>query len=429
MDGYDHLRRTFNAMIERRPAVIVRPLDVADVAGAVRWAAEQDLPVSVRGGGHSVAGHGVGDGALMLDLGNLRSVTVDPVAKRAEAGGGAWLEDLDRATTSHGLAAPSGTYSETGVGGLTLGDGISFLLGTSGFACDALLGAEVVTADGEVHEVDAERDAELLWALLGGGGNFGVVTRFDFALTPLGSVFGGRITFAGSAARAVLEPLFELEASAPDELTLQAVLGRNEELGGPVVSVLGAWTGALDAAEGAWARFRRRRDVLADGLGPLTYLELQATGARMGSAYRHYWKGHFVRELSPGLADAILAAHAAGTSDGGILVELIHGVAHRVPDESAAFGSRAALANVSALGIWDRSGDDEVPRRVGARVRRTVRAILAPRRGYPDYSPSDETAGRVERAFGPERFARLRAVKRRCDPDNRFRFNANIPPG
>jgi FAD/FMN-containing dehydrogenase len=426
--GYDELRRTFNAMIERRPAVIVRPLDVADVSTAVRWAAEQDLAISVRGGGHSVAGHGVGDGALMLDLGNLRAVAVDPGLLRADAGGGALLEDLDRATTAHGLAAPSGTYSETGVGGLTLGGGISFLLGTRGFACDALLGAEIVTAEGVVHEVDAETDPELLWALRGGGGNFGVVTRFRFALTRLESVFGGRITFAESAAPSTLELLFELQATAPDELTLQAVLGRNEALGGLVISVLGAWTGPPDQAEAAWARFRRRREIVADALGPLTYLELQGMGARMGSAYRHYWKGHFVSELSPGLADAILAAHAAGTSEGGILVELIHGEAHRVPEASAAFGSRSALANVSALAIWDRPADDEVHLAWARESAARFEPYSLRGGGYLNYSPSDETAGRVERAFGPDRFARLRAVKRRCDPDNRFRFNANIPP-
>ena len=426
--AYDDLRRTFNAMVERRPAAIVRPLDVADVSAAVRWAAEQDVPISVRGGGHSVAGHAVGDGALMLDLANMRSVTVDPVAMLADAEGGARLDDLDRATTAHGLAAPSGTYSETGIGGLTLGGGISFLLGTSGFACDALVGAEVVVADGTVHEVDPGTDAELLWALRGGGGNFGVVTRFRFALTRLESVFGGRITFGAGAVPAILGLLFELQASAPDELTLQAVLGRDAALGGRVVSVLGAWTGAPAQAEAAWAPFRRRRDVVADGLRPLSYLELQAMGARMGSAYRHYWKGHFVSQLSSGLADAIMASHAEGTSEGGILVEPIHGMAHRVPDESAAFGSRSALANVSALAIWDRPADDDIHIAWARESAARLEPFSLRGGGYLNYSPTDETAGRVERAFGPERFARLRAVKGRCDPDNRFRFNANIPP-
>ncbi len=356
---YDELRQTFNAMIDRRPEVIVRPTGVADVAAAVRWAADHDLPISVRAGGHSVAGHGVGDGSLMLDLGDMRSVTVDPAPRLAEVGGGAVLEDLDRATTAHGLAAPSGTFSTTGVGGLTLSGGIGYLLGTCGFACDALVGAELVTADGTIHQVDDETDPELLWALRGGGGNFGVVTNFRFALTPLASVFGGRITFDGRAAPEILRLLFELRDSAPDELTVQAVLGRNEALGGLVISVLAAWTGSPAAAEAVFQPFRRRPDVVVDALGPISYLELQALGARMGSAYRHYWKGHFVRVLSPGLEDAILAAHAAGTSMGGILVETIHGMAHRIPEEHAAFGARAALANVSALAIWEDPADDD----------------------------------------------------------------------
>jgi FAD/FMN-containing dehydrogenase len=426
--AYDETRRTFNAMLDRRPAVIAQPLDAADVSTAVRWAAEADLPISIRCGGHSVAGHGVGTDSLMLDLAKLRTVTVDPASRVADAGGGARLEDLDRATTAHGLAAPSGTYADTGIGGLTLGGGISYLLGAAGFACDALVAAEIVTADGAIHLVDDDRDPELLWALRGGGGNFGVVTRFRFALTPMQSVYGGRITFAGGAAREIVELLFELREAAPDELTVQAVLGRNES-GGLGALVIGAWIGAADQGEAMFHPFRRRSDVVVDDLGPMSYLALQSLGARMGSAYRHYWKGHFVRDGSPGLVDAVTAAHDAGTSAGGILIETIHGMAHRIPDQHAAFGARSAVANVSALGIWNDPAEDD---RHVSWVRETA-ASLEPYSlrggGYLNYAPADETAGRVERAFGGERFARLRAVKRRCDPDNRFRFNANIPPG
>jgi FAD/FMN-containing dehydrogenase len=428
-EGFDEARRTFNAMIERRPAVIVRPLHTADVAEAVRWASETDLPISVRGGGHSVAGHSVGEGSLMLDLGEMRAVSVDPIARMADVEGGALLEDLDRATTAHGLAAPSGTYSETGVGGLTLTGGLSYILGAAGFACDALVGAELVAADGLIHEVDAETDAELLWALRGGGGNFGVVTRFRFALTPIGGVYGGRITYGPNAVPSVLHQVFEHRATAPDELTLQAVLFRNAELNAPAITVIGAWTGDPAAAEAAFAPFRQRPEILDDGVGPMSYLDLQSMGARMGSAYRHYWKGQFVGESSNGLEDAILAAAATGRSEGGILIETIHGMAHRIPDEHAAFGARGAVANVSALAIWADEADDAAH---VAWARATAEGLvpyaLRGGAGYLNYAPVDESASRVERAFGPERFARLQAVKRRCDPDNRFRFNANIPP-
>ena len=199
-DAYDETRRTFNAMLDRRPAVIVQPTRTADVVSAVRWAAEANLPISIRGGGHSVAGHSVGDGSLMIDLVNLRTVVVDRKARVAEVGGGAKLEHLDDATTKHDLVAPSGTYSDTGVGGLVLGGGLSYVLASRGLACDALVGAELVTADGTVVEVDEEREPELLWALRGGGGNFGVVTKLRMALTPLRDVYLGRMYFRGSGA-------------------------------------------------------------------------------------------------------------------------------------------------------------------------------------------------------------------------------------
>jgi FAD/FMN-containing dehydrogenase len=197
---------------------------VADVSAAVRWAVDSDLPISVRCGGHSIAGHGVGNGSLMLDLARIKTVTVDLASRIADAGGGAKLEDLDQATTAHGLAAPSGTYADTGIGGIFLGGGISYLIGTRGFACDAMVGAELVTADGSIVEVDAVREPELLWALRGGGGNFGVVTRFRVALEPLGPVFGGRIRFAGPRMRELTEQVFDLQAAAPDELALDGVL-------------------------------------------------------------------------------------------------------------------------------------------------------------------------------------------------------------
>jgi FAD/FMN-containing dehydrogenase len=425
---YDELRRTFNAMIDRRPWVIVRPVDVLDAAAAVRWAADHGLPISVRGGGHSVAGHSVGDAALMLDLGELRTVTVDPVARTAEVGGGALLEDLDRATTACGLAVPSGTFSTTGVGGLTLSGGISYLLGVGGFACDALVGAELITADGVIHQVDEVTDPDLLWALRGGGGNFGVVTRFRFALRPLETVVGGRITFRATAVPEILQRVFDVPRSDPDELTIQAVLARREDLGGLAISILGAWVGDPAKAEAIWAPFKRRSDVAEDDIGPLSYLDLQAIGARMGSAFRHYWKGHFVADTPPALSDAIMAAHEAGTSLGGILIEPIHGQAHRIPDDSAAFGSRAAMANISALAIWERPEDDERHVAWARATAASLEAFSLRGGGYLNYAPSDETPGRVEQAFGAERFARLRGAKRRCDPDNLFRFNANIPP-
>ncbi len=426
--GYDATRRTFNLMLDHRPAAIVRPLDTGDVSAAVRWAAGADLPISVRGGGHNIAGHSVGTGSLMIDLARLRSVTVDPDERVADAGGGAKLEDLDLATTAHGLAAPSGTYADTGIGGIILGGGISYLLGTRGFACDGLLGAELVTADGSIIDVDGEREPELLWALRGGGGNFGVVTRFRIALAPLPHVFGGRIRFAGPRMRELTELLFDIRATAPDELSMYGVLWRDDAVGGPACSYLVAWTGDPAQADAVVGALRHRPEVILDGLHPMSYLDLQLLADRGGPNHREYGKAQFVDAIRPGLIDAIEAAHERMAPGDAILLEPIHGAAHRIPAESAAFGAREAIANVSALASWDDPADDE------ARIRWSRESVASwepfslKGGGYLNYSSGDETLTRVERAFGAERFARLRAVKRRCDPDNRFRFNANIPP-
>jgi FAD/FMN-containing dehydrogenase len=426
--AYDDTRATFNAMLDHRPVVIVQPVDTADVSVAVRWAVDADLPISVRCGGHSVAGHGVGNGSLMLDLARIRAVTVDPPARVAEAGGGARLEDLDSATTAHGLAAPSGTYADTGIGGIFLGGGISYLLGTRGFACDAMIGAELVTADGKVVGVDGEREPELLWALRGGGGNFGVVTRFRIALEPLGAVFGGRMRFAGPRTRELTEQFFEAQAAAPDELALDGVLWRDEAVGGPAFTLFVAWTGDPGEAESQVAAFRRRPDVIFDELRPMSYLDLQTLGDRGGPTHREYGKAQFVDAITPGLLDAIEAAHEQVLDGSAVLMEPIHGMAHQIPAGSAAFGAREAVANISALASWDDPADDE------ARIRWSRESVASWEPfslrggGYLNYASADETASRIKGAFGAERFARLRAVKRRCDPDNRFRFNANIPP-
>ena len=427
-DVYEQRRRTFNAMIERYPAVIVRPLDTLDVAAAVRWAGRANLPISVRGGGHSVAGHSVGEGSLMIDLEALRSVTVDAAARTADVGGGALLEDLDRATTAHGLVAPSGTFYDTGVGGLTLTGGLSFLIGKAGFACDALIGAELVAADGVIHAVDAATDPELLWALRGGGGNFGVVTRLRFALVPLEGVYGGEIEYPGAEAPRALHAIFAIRERLPDELSLQAVIGtRSGEMG---FTLLAAWTGRTEDGVAALRPFRDGFDILRDDVVERSYVELQAMNGRMGPTYRHYWKGQFLGEISPAVERAILDSAAADTSSGGILIEMIHGMAHRFPESHAAFGARAALANVSALAIWEDSARD-AEHIAWARATTDALAPFALRggAGYLNYAPPDESAGRIQLAFGTERFTRLQAVKRRCDPHNRFRFNANIPPG
>ena len=425
---YDSARTVFNGMLDRRPRLIFRPADTDDLVCAVRWASEADVAIAVRGGGHSVAGHSMPDDGFVIDLSRWRSATVDPERRMAEAEGGCLLMDLDVATAGHGLAAPSGTFFDTGVGGLTLGGGISHIIASEGFGCDALIGAELVTADGRLVDVDEEREPDLLWALRGGGGNFGVVTRFRYQLTPLERMYSGSLSYQGPAVGGVLARLFELDASAPDELVTQAIVWWSDEDGGPIVKVNIDWRGEPDAGDEAIRELREHSALVQTNLRPMTWLEAQARFAPIPFGLRHYWKGHLVRETPAGLADAIIAAAEGSGDDGFILVELIHGAAHRIPDHSAAFGGRQAVANVTALSIWREADGDEAGIEWGRRAARLVEPWSKSGAGYLNYPEVDQTAARVAAAFGPERFARLRQIKRTWDPDNRFRYNANIVP-
>ncbi len=426
--GYDEARTTFNGMIDRRPRFIVRPVDPRDVVEAVRWAGEVDLPIGVRGGGHSVAGHSMPEDAVVIDLSGWRGVRVDPVRGTAEALGGSLLMDLDVATSAHGFAVPSGTFFDTGVAGLTLTGGISYLVASEGFACDALIGAELVTADGTIVEVDEEREPDLLWALRGGGGNFGVVTRLRYRMATVARMYGGLLRYRGDGIEDALQRLFELEHDAPDELVTGAVVGRAVDSGEPAMTAILAWRGDAASGDAAIRSLRDHPTLAEDDVHPLSWLQLQALSTPMPFGLRHYWKGHLVREATPGLAAAIVEAGSTAGATDGVLVELIHGAAHRIPAESAAFGGRRAVANVTGLAIWADPAEDD-PRVAWARgAAAAFEPFSLAGASYLNYPETDQPAARVAAAFGPESFARLRQIKRRHDPENRFRFNANIPP-
>lgn len=429
LDTYEEARRTFNGMIDRRPVAILRPDGADDVANAVRWAADVGLLITVRGGGHSVAGHAVADGALMLDVSQRRGVEVDQAALRARAEGGCQWLDVDAATQAHGLAVPGGTFGDTGIAGLTLGGGIGYLMGSHGLTCDNLVAAELVTADGTIHVVDSATEAELLWGLRGGGGNFGVVTQFEYQLHPVGTLYGGPIYYPASETVAALRVIRDLQAEAPDELVCIVFLGAHGGFTEPVVEVVVAFNGPIEDGEAIVRPLREEIPVLRDGIGPISYMDLQAVNAQVPFGVRHYWKGHFVREFSDDVID--LTADAFGRHEGptgGLLIEVLHGAARRIPADSAAFGQRGAAANLSAIGAWRDPAEDA---RQMAWVRGYADALLPHSltgAGYLNYATPDEPADRVRAAFGAERFARLATLKRRYDPENRFRFNANILP-
>jgi FAD/FMN-containing dehydrogenase len=425
--GYDSARMPFNAMAQGRPAAIVRPVDTDDVAAAIRAGVEADLGIGVRCGGHSVVGHSTPDGGLLIDLSSWRGADVDPVAQTADALGGSRLMDLDAATAAFGLAAPSGTFVDTGITGLTLTGGISYLVASEGFACDALIGAQLVTASGELVEVDEQHEPELLWALRGGGGNFGVVTRLRYQLAAVPTMYGGHLRYSGTKLLDVLERVFALDRAAPDELSLQAITRRTDDVG-VSVTIMVAWRGDAESGDRALGGLLDHPGLYERDLRQMTWLQMQAQNTPIPFGLRHYWKGHFVRETSTALAETLLDAGRRAAGFDFALAELIHGKAHRIPAASAAFGGRQAAANVTAIAISTDPAEDE--RHIG--WARTTASAVEPWSlrggGYLNYAEADLSAARVAAAFEPETFARLRQVKRRYDPENRFRFNGNIPP-
>ena len=432
-DGdYDLERSTFNATISRRPAAIVRVHSTNDVVAAVRAANDLGLPIAVRGGGHSVAGHAVADGALVVDLRDLRTVTVDPERRHARVAGGALWDDVDAATWAHHLTLVGGTFGDTGVAGLTLGGGIGWLMGTQGLTCDNLIRAEIVTAAGDRVVAGPDGDPELLWALRGGGGNFGVVTSFEFRLADPGALIGGHLTYPIDATEQVLRRVAEVAATAPDALTLTAMVGVHDELAGAepaVASVSVAWAGDPDSLDRVLRPLRTNLSPVEDDVAEMSYLELQAMAGRLPFGLRHYWKGHFLSALDDAVVGGVVDSLAGAPGAlGGILLESLRGAARSEPEGGAAFGQRGATWNASALAIWEREehDDGQIAWARAAADRVGVGSFAGA--GYANYAPVDETAERVRLAFGNERFERLTQVKRRYDPDNRFRFNLNFPP-
>jgi len=344
------------------------------------------------------------------------------------AGGGAQWNDIDAAAFAHGLAVPGGTFGDTGIGGLTLGGGLGWLMPIAGLTCDNLIEAEVVTADGSVVIAGPDGDPDLLWALRGGGGNFGVVTRFTYRLTPIGAMFGGTLKYRGDAAAAVLARVDEFIERYPTATMPTLTIHRDPELG----PIIGFPIAIVDGSDPGPIMDLLRRDlpVVADDVGPRTYLELQAQAGILPFGLRHYWKGHFLRQLDGPTFEALVEATVAPDAIGAafILIEGITGAGRSEPPGGAAFGQRAAHWNASALGVWESPDDDAVA--IG--WARRVAALLEPSSlsggGYVNYSPVDETTERVMAAYGAERWERLVEVKRRYDPDNVFRFNHNVSP-
>ena len=435
-EGYDEARRVWNGAVDRRPALIARCAGADDVVEAVRHARERDLPLSVRGGGHAVAGHAVSDGGLMIDLSPMKAVRVDPAARTAHAAGGVLLGELDRATQRFGLATPCGMVSHTGIGGLTLGGGLGHTMRKLGLTVDNLLGVDLVTAEGERLHVDAWTEPELFWGLRGGGGNFGIATAFEYRLHPVGPiVLGGPVFWPLADAPEVLRFVRDFASQAPDELGI-ALFARlappgplvpPEQVGRPVLGLVPVWVG--DPAEGlaVVAPLRRVGTPVADNLRPLPYLFLQSMADAGNPHGMHwYWRSQRVPELADDAIDVLCGLTDTITSPLSYTVGLVMGgAAGRVDPGATAVGERGNGFELSIVAGWP-PADSDGERHV-AWVRRGWTDLRPHATGVFSHFLSDEGAAGVEDAYG-DRLKRLTALKDRYDPTNVFRMNANIPP-
>jgi hypothetical protein len=438
-EGYEEARRVWNGSVDRRPALIARCAGADDVATAVRFAREQDLLVSVRGGGHAVAGHAVCDDGLMIDLSLMKSVRVDPEARTARGAGGLLWGELDRATQQFGLATTGGVISHTGIGGLTLGGGLGHLMRTYGLTVDNLRAVDLVTADGERRRVDADHEPDLFWGLRGGGGNFGVATALEYRLHPVGPVvLAGPVFWSIDDGPKVLRFLRDFAPEAPDELGIAVAMMLApplpfmppEMIGKPVVGLVLVWSGDIPAGMTAMQPLRTVGSPVADAVGPVPYRFLQSMlddGAPHGRHY--YWKAHRLPTLTDATIDALLGCLDSITSPfGQINGWAVGGAASRVDPAATAVGEREVGFDLSIAAAWPagsaRDGDD-APHK--AWVRRWWEVLRPQSVGVYANFISDEGAAGVRAAYG-ERLARLTALKDRYDPTNLFRLNANIPP-
>ena len=424
-DGYHEARQVWNAMIDRRPEAIVCATGVADVIAAVRFAGERGLPVAIRCGGHNVAGTSVGDGSIVIDLARFKSVRVDPVHRRALAGGGVLWGEYDHETQAFGLASPGGAISTTGIAGLTLGGGYGYLSRCYGMACDNLISADVVTASGELVTASADSHPDLFWALRGGGGNFGVVTSLEFQLHPVRDLLGGLIVFPFNMARTVLQRFRALSLDASDNLTTMAAIIPSPD-GGKVVAVLVSDIGKEGEGERAARALRELGSVQMDTVAPMEYCAMQRqVDVSYPKGQRHYWKSTFVKTLSDDVLDlAIDSANTSPSIMNVIMIEVYGGAVARVASDNTAFGHRDALFNLSMLAISNDAAMDAEQR---AWARENWQKALPHSTGgaYVNYMSEGED---VHSAYSDARFQRLAAIKAQYDPANLFRFNQNIPP-
>lgn len=434
-DAYGEARRVYNAMIDRRPAVVVRCASVDDVVACVNFARENELDLAVRGGAHSVPGFGTCDNGVVIDLSGMRGVTVDAKDRTARAQGGATWGDFNDATHVHGLATTGGIISTTGVAGLTLGGGIGYLARGLGLSCDNLVSAEVVTADGRPVVASADENADLFWALRGGGGNFGVVTSLEFRLHPVETIYGGPMFFEVEDAATVLRFFREFIADAPEEFggfpawQIAPPLPFIPEYrhGDTFLAFVACWAGPVDQGEAVLKPLRDVAPVVAEHVGEMPYPALNsAFDALLPAGLQHYWKANFVTELSDAMIDAHLE-HGPNvpTVSSTVHIYPINGAPHRVASDATAFAYRDANFAPVIVGAWSDPSQNEANTR-WVRDYYDATAPLSEDGGYVNFMAGDDQ-DRIKANYRGN-YDRLVQVKRSYDPDNLFHLNQNIQP-
>ncbi|MGY1640877.1 FAD-binding oxidoreductase [Geodermatophilus sp. SYSU D00703] len=434
-EGFETARQLWNGDVQRKPAVIAGCTGTADVLAAVRCARERDLPIAIRGGGHAVAGHAMCDGGLVVDLSAMTGVRVDPLTSTARAQGGCLWRHVDRESQAFGLAVTGGIVTHTEIGGLTLGGGIGHLMRRFGLTVDSLLSCDRVTADGRFLVANAEENPDLFWGLRGGGGNFGVVTSFEYRLHPLGpTVLAGVLAWPMDEAGAVLRRFRDFVADAPDEVGIMANLRLApplpvfpEELHGrPSVALVVCYAGPVDEGEEVLRPLRTFRAPVLDGVAPKAYETHQAVFDPAYPHGRHYhWKSWKLPPLTDEAIDVLVEQGAAITSPlSAIPVFTLGGAVARVDDDATAFTGRTAAHDVNVVASW--LPDDPQPDRHRAWARTAWAALRPFAQGVYVQLLSDEPAKHVRVAYGEPTYARLAALKREHDPSNVFRFNSNI---
>jgi FAD/FMN-containing dehydrogenase len=427
--GYEDARKVWNANVDKRPALIACCAGVADVINAVNFARTNHVLVSVRGGGHNIPGNCVCQGGLVIDLSRMRSIRVDPIRRTARAEGGVKWGEFDHETQAFGLATPGGTDADTGIAGLTLGGGIGWLSGKYGLACDNLIAADIVTADGQLRHVNASEHPDLLWGLRGGGGNFGVVTSFAYQLHPVGPlVLAGIVFYPFAQAREFLRFYRDFSRQIPDELNTIGGLGTAHD--GAKVGVMAVcYSGSLEEGERVLRPVREFGPPLADHIQAMPYTAAQNILAPLAPAGRHYYiKSHFIQDISDGAIDTMLEHFATVTSPlSAMIFQQLGNAASRVPSGDTAFGHRDAGYEWATISAWldpaESAHHIQWTREFSQAMRPFTKGFYVNQVG----TEAEEGADLIREAFGAN-YQRLVDLKRQYDPTNLFRHNQNITP-